>query len=87
MGCTEQEWLQSLPAAVSPAPLRLGDGEATVTLGEGRLLLRWKALPQRMIAAFRLPRLQIGLTFDGVEAAAREAFMRRFDLYMQRGGG
>jgi hypothetical protein len=31
--------------------------------------------------------LLVSFRFAGVDEAARYAFMKRFDLYMQRGGG
>ena len=40
-----------------------------------------------MIALVRLPRLHVGFRFEGLDADQRLAFMKRFDLYMQRGGG
>jgi hypothetical protein len=88
MGCTEREWLSWLPRAVHGHALELGPGSATVTIGEGRLQLHWQVLPPRAIALARLPRLAAQFDFDeSVSEAARQAFMRTFDLYMQRGGG
>jgi hypothetical protein len=34
-----------------------------------------------------MPRMLVNFRFAGVDEAARYAFMQRFDLYMQRGGG
>ena len=53
----------------------------------GRLVLQWATLPARRIALFTLPRLRVNFEFDGVDDETRQRFMRRFDLYMQRGGG
>ena len=48
-------------------------------------------LPQvaepRVIGLVRIPRLLVSFRFAGVDEAARQAFMQRFDLYMHRGGG
>jgi hypothetical protein len=41
----------------------------------------------RVIALVQMPRLVVTFRFAGVDTAARNAFMKRFDLYMQRGGG
>lgn len=87
MGCTEVEWLGWLPGAVAQATLRLLPGRAEVDLGAGCLHLRWRPLPPRRIALVQLPRLSVSFRFEGVEPAQRQAFMRHFDLYMQRGGG
>jgi hypothetical protein len=40
-----------------------------------------------VIALLRMPRLLVAFRFQGLDADARYAFMKRFDLYMQRGGG
>jgi hypothetical protein len=34
-----------------------------------------------------MPVLKVSFRFAGVADAERHAFMKRFDLYMQRGGG
>jgi hypothetical protein len=86
-GCTEADWLRWLPGAVRARSLALGAGQARVAIGDGALTLRWQVLPERRIALVRLPRLAMHYRFEGVDEAERRAFMRYFDLYMQRGGG
>ena len=68
---TEAEWLARLPGACAG----------------GTLELAWTALPPRRIALLQMPRMAVRFRFEGVDAPARERFMRHFDLYMQRGGG
>lgn len=87
MGCTEAEWLGWLPAAIGEhAWTREGPG-AVVDLSPGSLRLSWRAEEPRAIALLRLPRLHVSFRFEGLGAQERRAFMERFDLYMQRGGG
>jgi hypothetical protein len=86
-GGTETEWLTRLPGACGGAALELGPGRARVSVDGGTLELSWAVLPPRRIALLQMPRLAVCFRFEGVDAAARERFMRRFDLYMQRGGG
>ena len=87
MGCTEAEWLGWLPAAIGDNKwLREGDS-ANVSIGPGRLLLSWQVGSPRIIALMRIPRLLVSFRFTGLDEAERYAFMKRFDLYMQRGGG
>jgi hypothetical protein len=92
-GCTEAEWLGWLPAACGgPEALRLAaPGRAEVAVAAagrfGQLHLAWHALPPRRIALVVLPRLAVAFRFEQLDDAARHAFMKRFDLYMQRGGG
>ena len=86
-GCSEAEWLRSLPRAVGAHALSLRDGAATVAIGAGQLRLQWRPLPPRRIALLNLPRLWVEFTFDGVAAEERQVFLRHFDLCLQRGGG
>ena len=87
MGCTEAEWLMWLPAAVGQSNLSPRAGHLEVPAAEGRLLLHRRVLAPRRIALVVLPRLEVTFAFEAVEESARQAFMRRFDLHMQRGGG
>lgn len=87
MACTEAEWLQALPGAVGAQVLELRQGAARVVFPQGELALQWQAQAPRQIALIRLPRLQVSFRFAGVPEPQRQAFMRRFDLYTQRGGG
>lgn len=93
MGCTPAEWLMWLPDAVGPWPLTIsqgpaqGQGHARAQPLGGVLVLRWQVLPNRVLGLVRLPRLQVRFEFDSLSDADRHRFMRRFDLYMQRGGG
>ena len=60
---------------------------AAAALLKPRLELSWQPLPPRSIALLTLPRLQVSFAFHGLDEAGRQHFMRRFDLYLQRGGG
>ena len=87
MGCTEAELLLWLPGAVRGRAMEAADGQARVAIGAGQLTLMWQTLPPRQIALLRIPRLALAFRFSGIDEPAREAFMRYFDLYTQRGGG
>jgi len=86
-GCTEAEWLGWLPGAVRDQALALQPGGAVVSIDPGVLHLHWHALPPRRIALLCMPRLAVSFAFEHVDAQQRIAFMRYFDLFMQRGGG
>jgi hypothetical protein len=102
-GCTDAEWRGWLPGAAGLHALSLpdvpggrdaagasgtsGTSEARIALGQGSLHLAWETLPPRRIALISMPRMTVRYRFEGVPPEARQAFMRYFDLYMQRGGG
>lgn len=87
MGCTPAELAHWLPGAAAPHRVSPRADGADVALEGGCLRLRWQALPPRRIALLSVPRLRLRFAFEGVDEAARLRFMRRFDLYTQRGGG
>ena len=87
MGCTEVEWLRWLPDAVGDNRWNLQGGAASVGIGDGALGLTWRIGEPRVMALMRMPRLLVKFRFAGLDDAQRYAFMKRFDLYMQRGGG
>jgi hypothetical protein len=87
MGCTESEWLRWLPDAIGKHPWQLQAKAASVRIGAAALGLTWRVGTPRLIALMRMPRLLVSFRFTGLDAAQRYAFMKRFDLYMQRGGG
>lgn len=87
MGYTEAEWLSRLPDAVGACPWQRHGDSAQVDIAPGRLCLRWQVQPPRAIALMRMPVLRVSFVFTGLDAAQRLAFMKRFDLCMQRGGG
>jgi hypothetical protein len=87
MGCTESEWLMWLPAAIGEHSWLRDESSVAVQIGSGSLQLDWRVGEPRVIAQVYLPRLHVAFRFEALDAAQRFAFMKRFDLYMQRGGG
>ena len=87
MACTEAEWLRWLPQAIGEREWQAATGGAWVRIGSGTLQLAWRVTPPRRIALLELPRLHVTFAFEHVGEDVRHAFMKRFDLYMQRGGG
>jgi hypothetical protein len=87
MGCTREELLRWLPAASGHAPCREEAGELVLSVADGEVRLTAAERPARRIAGVTLPVLAVRFRFVGLGAAAREAFLARWDLYTQRGGG
>ena len=87
MGCTEQEWLGWLDAAMGDVVWQKNQQNLEANLYHGNLKITWQVGPERKIALMRMPVLKVTFSFSHVSEAQRYAFMKRFDLYMQRGGG
>jgi len=87
MGCTEKEWLGWLPEAIGSHPYQLVAQAVRAQVGDGSLTLSWRVGEPRAIAKARIPRLLVSFRFTGLDEVQRFRFMKRFDLYMQRGGG
>lgn len=87
MGCTADELVHWLPGASRGRPVAVAGQGARVTIDTGQLDLTWQTLPPRRIALLQMPCLAVSFRFAGIDDAARQAFMRYFDLYTQRGGG
>ena len=87
MGCSEAEWLRWLPQAIGDHHWKQQVQSAGVRIGDGALGLQWQVAAPRVIGLVSIPVLQVRFRFAGVDDAQRYTFMRRFDLYMQRGGG
>ena len=96
MGCTEAEWLGWLPAAIGThawqrdghsVHIALDKTESEPESASASVCIRWSVGKPRVIALVSIPRLHVQFDFSAADAAQRYRFMRRFDLYMQRGGG
>ena len=87
MGCTEREWLGWLHNAIGPNPYQQVAQALSARIGDGQLSLSWRVAEPRAIGLARIPRLLVSFRFADLDEAQRYLFMKRFDLYMQRGGG
>jgi hypothetical protein len=87
MGCTEADWLRLLPAAVGDTHWKIQTNSAGVRIGDGALGLKWVVAEPRNIGLVSMPRLLVSFRFAGLSDEQRYIFMKRFDLYMHRGGG
>jgi hypothetical protein len=77
------DFIRLLPAATGETGFIEQDG-----LFRGRgWSLRFVPIPWLEIGMVRLERHRVELAFEGMTPEAEEAFMQRFTLYYQRGGG
>jgi hypothetical protein len=87
MGCTRDDLLRWLPAASGHATLRQDGDELVLSVEGGEVRLHAAPRPPRRIALVEIPVLAVRFRFVGLDAAARERFLARFDLFTRRGGG
>jgi hypothetical protein len=87
MGCTAAELRGWLPGASGERLIAWQDDGARIEMDAGRVTIAWRALEPRRIALVTLPRLHVRFEASGVDEGAWHLFMKRFDLYTQRGGG
>jgi hypothetical protein len=87
MGCTETEWMGWLPAALGDNAWQRDESCVQADIDPGSLQIHWQPAPPRVIGLFHIPRLLVRFVFAGLDEGQRYRFMKRFDLYMQRGGG
>jgi hypothetical protein len=77
--------------ASAPAPdvgsMQIDFPDETSPDTSGRLSIAWAVQEPRRIALVVLPRLRVSFQFQDVPLPQRLAFMRTFDLHLQRGGG
>jgi hypothetical protein len=88
MSCTAAELRAWLPGACGQVALQWqGDDAVVMDAAGGQVRIDWQPLPPRRIALLSLPRMAVRFQATGVNDQAWHAFMRRFDLHTQRGGG
>jgi hypothetical protein len=87
MGLSHADFLRSLPSAVGGLPWRQEGGRILVEDPPGRIEIRLGPEGRHTLGALALPQTEVAMRFEGLTAEARERFLRRFDLALQRGGG
>ena len=80
---TRPDFLRLLPAATGESGFTENGG---VFRGHG-WEVRFSPIAPLEIGMVRLERHRIEIAFDGLTPEAEEAFMQRFTLHYQRGGG
>ena len=87
MALSRGEFEASL-AALGGEPRRCNDGSVRLPLGGGTVAIVYRLLdPVRLGGLLELPRAEVTLVFNEVDDANARAFLRRFELAFQRGGG
>jgi hypothetical protein len=87
LGCTHAEFFRMLAAALAHRRHTVTDGRVVVAEGRRCVEIRLGPEGERRLGLLRLPVTRVEFVFDGYARSEIEAFMRRFDLAFQRGGG
>ena len=89
MGYNESEFYRILPAAIGEFQYQTEGNRITIAHPEhdGKLLITVSTLPDRVLGAFRIQRIDVQFSFSNMDDDARSKFMQRFDRRYQRGGG
>lgn len=70
------------------AHTRSADNFPVFDLRSGCVEVRYVSAPPKTFGGLlALPQAHVTLAFEGADEAARDAFMHRFDIAFQRGGG
>lgn len=88
MSISKSEFRATL-ARLSPVAAALTEAESIrFPIAGGHVAIEFAVLsPVTLGGLLALPRAKVTLTFQDVAAADRTAFLRRFDIAFQRGGG
>lgn len=87
MGCTRDEFLAWLPAAVRGAAFDLDGDLIRIGYAGGEVLIQMGQAAERRLGLLSLPVLPVSIRLVGIDAPRRDEFLRHFDLFMRRGGG
>jgi len=87
MGCTRAEFLAWLPGAVNGAHFDVDGDSIRIRYQAGEIVIRIAQTADRKLGLLLLPVLRVSIEFLGLDAPARQEFLRHFDLFTRRGGG
>ncbi|MGH1418186.1 MAG: hypothetical protein ACRBCJ_04950 [Hyphomicrobiaceae bacterium] len=86
MSLSRQEFQNSMGLFLDGVPPTTDDVRVAVDGGEVSVV--YTAQPGVVLGGLMaLPRAVVSLTFEGVSETERDAFLRKFDIAFQRGGG
>jgi hypothetical protein len=88
LATSRPEFFRNLAVALRGMEHSIDGDHITVGAGAKRIDLTLSPLPHRQLSPLlKLERWKLTLEFTGYSAAEHDAFMARFDLAFQRGGG
>ncbi|MEZ5583916.1 MAG: hypothetical protein R3F37_15315 [Candidatus Competibacteraceae bacterium] len=87
MGLTHAEFFRTLTRALAGWRFEIQGSTVQIFEQERRLTIALAPEQERRIALLRLPVTRVTFTFHDYSDAQRNAFLRHFERYFQRGGG
>ena len=87
MSITHNEFFRLLPRAVNDAAVARQGNRIDITTGTGLVKITLAPETVRKLAMLEFPVTEVTIEFNGFSASERVAFLARFDLAYQKGGG
>lgn len=88
MSLSIEEFHKSIAVLTGHPPLSTAASLVRFSEDGGRVEIGYAPLPGVTLGGLlALPRARVWIAFEGLDGDARAAFLRRFDLAFQRGGG
>ena len=87
MSITHKEFFRLLPKAVNNAALARQGNKVDITTGAGLVKITLSPETVRKLAIMEFPVTEVSIEFSGFSTTERAAFLARFDLAYQKGGG
>lgn len=87
MSITHKEFFRLLPRAVNGAPVARRGNQADIATGAGRVKFTLAPESVRKLGLMEFPMTPVTIEFNGFSPSDQAAFLARFDLAYQRGGG
>ena len=87
MSISHKEFFRLLPRAVNGMPVTRRGNVAVIVTGAGQVKITLAPESVRKLGLMEFPVTAVTIEFRGFSAADRAAFLSRFDLAYQKGGG
>ena len=87
MSISHKEFFRLLPRAVNGMPVTRRGNVADIVTGAGQVKITLAPESVRKLGLMEFPVTAVTIEFKGFSAADQAAFLSRFDLAYQKGGG
>ncbi len=87
MSITHKDFFRLLPRAVNGAPVTRDGNHASITTNAGQINISLMPETVRKLGLLEFPVTHVSMEFNGFTPTDQAAFLARFELAYQRGGG